>query len=85
MPTSQATFSALPFLQQIPLVWVEGTFLARRWEEEDGVALYHMKGGFFCELYLNPDTMEMLWLHSFTSTEHLGNYTDYIQLDDLAT
>jgi hypothetical protein len=85
IPTSYPAFCALPHLQQIPLVWVEGTFIARRWEEEDGVALYHMAGGFFCEVYLNPGTLEILYLHTFTSSERLEDYASYITLNDLNT
>jgi hypothetical protein len=28
-------------VQQLPLVWLEGTFLARCWEEEDAVGHFH--------------------------------------------
>ena len=54
MPISYHAFCALSQLEQVPLVWVEGMLITRRWEEEDGVSLYHMEGDFFCEVYLNP-------------------------------
>jgi hypothetical protein len=85
IPTSYPAFCALPHLQQIPLVWVEGTFIARRWEEEDGVALYHMEGDFFCEVYLNPDSLEILEVRAFTDSERLEHYACYITLNDLNT
>ncbi|WP_201980425.1 hypothetical protein [Hymenobacter rubidus] len=85
MPTSYSTFCALPHIQQVPLVWAEGTFIARRWEEEDGVSLYHMDGGFFCEVYLNPDSLEILQVQAFTTdSERLEDYACYVTLDDLA-
>ena len=83
MPTSHYAFRALPFLEQLPLVWVEGTFIARRWEEEDGVSLYHMDGGFFCEVYLNSESLEILRVRTFTSSGPLEDYACYVRLDDL--
>ncbi|GAB3294305.1 hypothetical protein [Hymenobacter tenuis] len=62
MPTSYDTFQILSFEQQLPLVWLEGRFIARRWEEEDAVALYHMDGGFFCEVYLEQEHYTVLRL-----------------------
>jgi hypothetical protein len=83
MPTSHYAFRALPFEQQLPLVWCEGTFLARRWEEEDAVALYHMDGHFFCEVYLEQVNYTVLRLRTFTSLVYLDDYTPYIRLGDL--
>ncbi|MGI4736584.1 MAG: hypothetical protein ACRYG7_15520 [Janthinobacterium lividum] len=42
-------FDQLPYGLQLATVTVfeTGTYLARRWEEEDGVNLYHLPGGFF--------------------------------------
>jgi hypothetical protein len=83
MPTPHYAFRAYSFEQQLPLVWCEGTFLARRWEEEDAVALYHLEGGFFCEVYLAQEHYTVLRLRTFTSLEYLEDYTAYIRLDDL--
>ncbi|TGE20905.1 hypothetical protein [Hymenobacter metallicola] len=83
MPISHYGFRALPFEQQLAVIWQEGTFLATRWEEEDAINLYHM-GTFFAEVYYDPDTNELLRTGAFTSTRCLENYTCYIQLDDLA-
>ena len=85
VPTSYYAFLTLPFEQQLPLVWSEGSFLARRWEEEDAVALYLMDGGFFCEVYLEQEEYSVLEVLAFatTDTERLEPYTYYIQLNDL--
>ncbi|MBF9239502.1 hypothetical protein I2I05_19065 [Hymenobacter sp. BT683] len=83
MATSHYDFRALPFEQQLPLVWVEGTFLARRWEEEDGVSLYHMDGGFFCEVYLEVETYKVVRVRTFTRMERLEDYACYVNIDDL--
>lgn len=85
MSTSYLDFCALPQLQQVPLVWDEGTYLARRWEEEDGVSLYHMDGNFFCEVYLNPDSLEILEVRAFTDSERLQEYAYHIQITALAS
>jgi hypothetical protein len=77
MSTSHYAFRALPFLEQLPLVWAEGTFIARRWEEEDG--------GFFCEVYLNSESLEILRVRTFTSSGPLEDYACYVRLDDLNT
>ncbi|WP_375418164.1 hypothetical protein [uncultured Hymenobacter sp.] len=84
MPHSHYAFRALSFEQQLPLVWQEGTFLARRWEEEDGVALYQMDDGFFCEVYLELEHYKVLRLRTFTSSADLEDYACYIRLDDLS-
>lgn len=84
MPISHDDFRALPLEQQLALVWQEGTYLARRWEEEDGVLLYHL-GSFFCEVYYDPDTNELLRTHPFTRAQDLEDYACYITLRDLPT
>jgi hypothetical protein len=47
-------FNALPYERQLVVIFDESTFLARRWEEEDGVNLYHVagpQGGLLVEVY----------------------------------
>lgn len=83
MPTSHYTFRALPLEQQLPLVWVEGSFIAKRWEEEEAVGLYHMEGGFFCEVYYDGESNMLLRVRTFTSTACLEEYACYVRLDDL--
>jgi hypothetical protein len=83
MPTGHYAFRLLKLEQQLPLVWEEGTYLAQRWEEEDTVALYHMAGNFFCEVYYDEATNALLRTATFRSLQCLFNYTPYIYLDDL--
>ncbi|UOQ53032.1 hypothetical protein [Hymenobacter cellulosivorans] len=84
MPITHYAFRALPFPEQLAAIWAEGTFLATRWEEEDAVNLYHL-GTFFCEVYYDPDTNELLRTRTFTSRTCLEDYAAYIKLDDLET
>jgi hypothetical protein len=42
-------FNALSYERQLAAIFDTGTFLARRWEEEDGINLYHLPGGVFVE------------------------------------
>lgn len=84
MPTSHYAFRALPFDQQARLVWDEGRHLATRYEEVDTVALYHMEGGFFVELFYNPiDNVLQERLITFVSTALLEPYASVVNLDDL--
>jgi hypothetical protein len=75
-------FNLLPYERQLVAVFNTGTFLARRWEEEDGINLYHLPGEFFVELYYDIHANELVRLHSFTSAAPLENYTLYVQLPD---
>lgn len=83
MPTSYEHFCLLPFEQQLPLVWTEGTLLAKRWEEEDAVGLYYLLGSFFCEVYYEPANYDILRIRCFTSSECLEDYTHNISLGAL--
>ena len=85
MPTSYEHFRLLPFAQQLPLVWVEGNFLARRWEEEDAVGLYYMAGDFFAEVYYNGENNQIVNVDSFTSSAILEDYSHGIDLRDLTS
>jgi hypothetical protein len=75
-------FNALPYERQLVHVFDEGTFLARRWEEEDGINLYHLPGNFFVELYYDMYANELVRLRSFHSAAPLENYTFSIQLPE---
>jgi hypothetical protein len=75
-------FNALPYERQLVHVFDEGTFLARRWEEEDGINLYHLPGGFFVELYYDTYANELVRLWSFQNAEPLENYTLSIKLPE---
>lgn len=65
---------------QLAVVFRDGTYLARRLEEEQGVNLYHLPADFFAELYYNPETNEVERVRSFTSCLLLEDYTPYIEL-----
>jgi hypothetical protein len=84
MPISYEEFRLLPFEKQWPLVWSEGTYLARRWEEEDAVDLYHMAGGFFAEVYYHGEDNSLLNVDCFTSSTVVEEYAHGIKLGDLA-
>ncbi|UOQ64872.1 hypothetical protein [Hymenobacter volaticus] len=50
----------------------------------DTVALYHMAGGFFVELFYNPlDNVLQDKLRTFVSTALLEPYASVVNLDDL--
>jgi hypothetical protein len=82
MPTHYA-FRTLPLDEQLPLVWVKGTFLGYRRAGVYRVALYYMKGNFFCELFWHSESLQMHRLRTFTSTAYLTEYLSAISLDDL--
>jgi hypothetical protein len=85
MPTTYATFQALPFLAQIELVWDEGRHLATRYEGQDTVVLYHLQGDFFVEMFYNQvDNVLHEKLRIFTSPACLEPYAASISLDELS-
>jgi len=76
-------FSLLPYERQLVLLFDEATFLARRWEEEDGVNLYHVEGsagGFFVEIYYDTHANEIARLRSFRSSVLLEDYAVSVRL-----
>jgi hypothetical protein len=75
-------FNALPYERQLVAIFDTGTFLARRWEEEDGINLYHLPGDFFVELYYDTHANELVRLQRFRSAAPLENYTLSIQLPE---
>jgi hypothetical protein len=75
-------FNALPYERQLVHVFDEGTFLAHRWEEEDGINLYHLPGGVFVEIYFDTHVNQIVQLRSFTSAAPLENYTLSIELPE---
>ena len=75
-------FNQLPYARQLATGFAEGTFLARRWEEEDGVNLYHLPGDFFVKVYYDPRANELVRLRSFKSAKPLENYAMYVQLPE---
>jgi hypothetical protein len=73
-------FNSLPYERQLVAIFDTGTFLARRWEEEDGINLYHLPGGVFVEIYFDTHINQIVRLRSFTSAAPLENYTLSIEL-----
>jgi hypothetical protein len=75
-------FNSLPYERQLVAVFDTGTFLARRWEEEDGINLYYLPGDFFVEVYYDTHVNQIVHLRSFTSAAPLENYTLSIELPE---
>jgi hypothetical protein len=80
---SQAAFDAMSQEGKLAVIQVEGTFLARRWQEKNELSLYHIRGGFFCELQHNANTLELLRAHTFTDSTLLEDYVINLMMDDL--
>lgn len=78
-------FCVLPLAQQLPLVWKQGTFVARRWDAGQVVVLFLMDGGFLCEVFLTRGASSVQHVRHFvpTDSERLEPYLCYIQLGDL--
>jgi hypothetical protein len=79
-------FNALPCERQLVAVFDEGTFLARRWEEEDGISLYHFPRpgtGFFAEVYYDTHVNQIVRLRAFSSLSQLEEYAANVRLPDL--
>jgi hypothetical protein len=75
-------FNLHPYVRQLVAIFDTGIFLARRWEEEDGINLYHLSGDFFVELYYDTHMNQIVQLRSFTSARPLENYTAYVPLPE---
>jgi hypothetical protein len=76
-------FNALPYERQLVAVFDEGTFLARRWEEEDGINLYHLPDlgtGFFVEVYYDTHANGIVRVRAFASLNQLEDYVAGMQL-----
>jgi hypothetical protein len=82
MPLSHYAFRALPFEDQLVAVYEEGRWLARRYEEEDWINLYHL-GSFFVEVYYDPEANRVHRTRTFTSRECLLDYAAYVSLGNL--
>lgn len=65
-------------------VWVHGTFLAIRSEEDYYVALYHM-GSFFVEVWYSPQADKITYTIGFRSAVHLQPYLQMIDISELET
>jgi hypothetical protein len=77
------TFRQLLSRAQLLRVLTEGTYLARRWEEEGSVNLYYLPDegrGFFVEVSYNANKQGAFVLRSFCSSVPLEAYTPYVRL-----
>ncbi len=75
-------FNQLPYERQLGAVFDTGTYLARRWEEAEGINLYHLPAGFFVEVYYDTHANEIVRLRSFSSAEPLEDYAVYVRLPE---
>lgn len=82
MPISYEQFRPLPLVQQLLLVWKQGTFLAARWEQENAGNLYHLDDDFLSAVYCDKDN-DILHVQCFISGGPLEKYTSSIYLSTL--
>jgi hypothetical protein len=78
-------FNALPYEHQLVHVFDKGTFLTRRWEEEDGINLYHLPDlstGFFVEVYYDTYANEIVRVRAFSNLSQLEDYAANVRLPD---
>jgi hypothetical protein len=73
-------FNALPYERRLVHVFDTGIFLARRWEEEDGINFYHLPSGVFVEIHFDTHLNQIVRLRSFNSATPLEDYTLSIHL-----
>ena len=79
-------FRILDFEEQVAAVWDQGNYIATRYEEEDTVGLYHMRGGFFVELYYDNTAnhlVERTRSFQHDDMDSLEDYAGYVKLNDL--
>ena len=83
MPTRPEVFRHLTAAEQLALVWGEGEYLARRWEKNTEVLLYHMPADFFAEVYYDNQGYRLVRIDTFTKPEPLALYAAYVRLPPL--
>ena len=82
------TFYAFRLLSPVAqLYWVlkQGTYLARRWDGECGINLYHCEDegrGFFVEVGTDADWGQAVVLCSFVSSGLLEEYAHEVRLPE---
>jgi hypothetical protein len=74
MPLSLRPFANLSLAEQLLVLRQEGTFLAAQAEKDQGILLYQLAGGFFCEVYYYPEQNAVLHTRCFTNGLGLTNY-----------
>ncbi|MBH8558961.1 hypothetical protein [Hymenobacter negativus] len=79
-----AQFNALPYEQQLALVYAEGAYIATRWQEVyEAVLLYQLPSGFFAELTYDTETNEVQYLVAFEAggeNDRLPDYAMFVKL-----
>ncbi|MGI4741614.1 MAG: hypothetical protein ACRYG7_41130 [Janthinobacterium lividum] len=82
------TFDAFRLLSpraQLLVVLLEGTYLAQRWEDENGFNLYYLPDearGFFAEVGIDEAQDCFVVLRSFSSPVPLADYAQGMQLPE---
>lgn len=72
-------FQALPYQEQLTLVWQSGTLLASRRLPGFGLHLYAVNS-FYVELWICQQTYTATLLYSFSKTQNLEPYLENIVL-----
>jgi len=74
-------FQALSQVTQRELMMKKGVLLAERKLTEFTIFLYQLDG-FYAELYYHPQTNEVAWVKTFTSTSELEPYLSSIEIPE---
>jgi hypothetical protein len=74
MPLALRPFANLSLAEQLLLLRQEGTFLAAQGVRDQAILLYHLAGGFFCEVYFYPELNTVLHTRCFTNSGTLADY-----------
>jgi hypothetical protein len=74
MPLALRPFANLSLTEQILVLRQEGTFLAAQGEKDQGILLYQLAGGFFCEVYYYPEQNAVRHTRCFTNNGPLAAY-----------
>ena len=80
MPTRPEVFRHLTAAEQLALIWSEGEYLARRWEKNTEVLLYHLPADFFVEVYYDNRAHQLRRITTFVESEPLALYAAYVRL-----
>jgi hypothetical protein len=78
-------FNARPAEQQLTLVFLEGTFLALRWEEKGRLMFYYLPDGvrgFFIEIGYHAHDGRAVVLRRFISSVTLEAYAHWVRLPE---
>ncbi|GAB2471027.1 hypothetical protein GCM10011375_38270 [Hymenobacter qilianensis] len=80
MKPAATSFQALAFTDELTAIGQYGHFLARRYEEQDAVHLYHFEAGFFVELTYDQFANRLVRTCTFTTSDCLEDYAASIDL-----